>query len=103
VQGSGFRKAACALPSYVCVRELASSLSHGEQETTTETPAGVTGVRHFTFSEGSSNKFWGDFPVRCGGHSSLWPRSAPKAKTSVKSFPHEHAAAKHVANLCAEN
>jgi predicted DNA-binding WGR domain protein len=83
------------------VRELSPIATTAKKKARAVQPAATPAARHFTFSEGSSDKFWEisqsgvKVTVRYG-------RAGTNGQTNVKSFPIEEAASKHVAKLCAE-
>jgi predicted DNA-binding WGR domain protein len=62
---------------------------------------GVHGPRRFSFTEGTSSKFW-EISVADLEVTVRYGRTGTQGQTNVKSFPNEAAVAKHVAKLCAE-
>jgi DNA ligase 1 len=88
-------------PSYVGVRAEAPQAPATKKQAVNESPPASGGARRFEFTEGSSSKFWEvsmnglEVTVRFG-------RIGTNGQTSVKQFPDQAAAAKHLQKLCAE-
>ncbi len=88
-------------PAYVGVRELALPSSVVGKESPFARAPGVGGMRRFSFTEGSSSKFW-EISVAGLEVTVRYGRTGTQGQTNAKSFPNEGAAAKHVSKLCAE-